>query len=71
MDNTGTNNCWLEQAVEDELHFLFNCTVYTQERQEFFDYSKQVNKNFPYLTDIDKWRFMSLSNDKHLNDLLA
>ena len=68
--------CWFcseEQAVdsEDELHFLFNCSLYTQERQEFFNYSKQVNKSFPYLTDIDKWRFISLSNDKHLIYLLS
>ena len=36
--------CWFctkEQAVEDKLHFLFNCSLYTQERQEFFDYSNK------------------------------
>ena len=66
--------CWFcseEQAIEDEVHFLFSCSLYTQERQEFFDYSKQINKSFPYLTDIDKWRFMSRSNDKHLIYLLS
>ena len=38
--------CWFcseEQAVEDELHFLLKCSLYTQERQEFFDYSTKAS----------------------------
>ena len=66
--------CWFcseEQAIEDEVHFLFSCSLYTQERQEFLDYCKQINKSFPYLTDIDKWRFMSRCNDKYLIYLIS
>ena len=61
----------LNQIVEDKLHFLFNCRLYTQERQEFTDFSKQLNKSFPYLTDIDKWRFITLSNNKQLIYLIC
>ena len=63
--------CPEELIVEDELHFLFNCRLYIQERQEFMDYSKQLNKSFPYLTDKDKWRIISLSNNKQLIYLIC
>ena len=54
--------CWFcteEPIVEDELHFLFNCHSYAQERQEFTEHCKLLNKAFHYLTNIDKWKFIS------------
>lgn len=61
--------CWFctdQQTVEDELHFLFDCGLYTQERQEFIEYCKLMNKAFSFLTNIDKWKFISNTNNKQL-----
>ena len=61
--------CWFfadEPTIEDELHFMFNCCLYTQERQEFIEHCKPLNQALPNLTNIDKWEFISHTNNKQL-----
>ena len=55
--------CWFcmgdsVNEIEDELHFLFNCRLYDQERLQLFAKCEQVNKSFWF---FDKWNFISIS----------
>ena len=52
--------------IEDELHFLFNCRLYDRESLQLFAKCEQVNKSFQFLTDIDKWNFISQTDNKQL-----
>ena len=47
--------------IEDELHFLFNCRLYDQERLQLFAKCEQVNKSFQF-----KWNFISQTDNKQL-----
>ena len=47
-------------SVEDELHFLFHCTLYEEERVNF--YSNIDNRAFIHMADIDKLEY--LCNEK-------
>jgi hypothetical protein len=45
--------------VEDELHFLFECSLYIKERCLFVNEIQILCSNFPYLNNSDKlyWLF--------------
>jgi len=64
-------NC--PDKVEDELHFLFNCLA-NQTSNEFTNlitYILSLNSTFNDLPDIDKWIFISQSEDQNMYYLLG
>ena len=44
--------------VEDEIHFLFVCNKYTEQRDIFFNKCINVNPNFINMSHLDKLRFV-------------
>ena len=69
--------CWFCQnsLVEDECHFLFDCSLYdtTQEKSALLNYCSLLNPAFPHLNNVDKWRFISESaaTDMHLTYIFS
>ena len=69
--------CWFCQnsLVEDECHFLFDCSLYdtTQEKSALLNYCSLLNPAFPHLNNVDKWRFISESaaTDTHLTYIFS
>ena len=63
-------SCWFRDndSIEDELHFLFKCKLYTslQELQELTTHCCLLNPSFMHLSDLDKWKFISSCNDNKL-----
>ena len=66
--------CWFCQnsLVEDECHFLFDCSLYDtmQEKSALLNYCSLLNPAFP---NVDKWRFISESaaTDTHLTYIFS
>ena len=54
--------CNLDQ-IEDENHFLFNCSHYSQFRAPFLRKCSEIDENFEQLDGIEKFRFV-LSNEQ-------
>jgi hypothetical protein len=52
-------------CIEDEYHFLTECQLYTQERQNFFHEISLLNKNFTLLSKGDKF-FWLMTNENNL-----
>ena len=62
----------IKWKIEDELHFLFNCSAY-QTSNEFINlitYVLMLNGTFNDFSDINKWIFISLSENQNMNYLL-
>ena len=57
-------SCWFcdDDSIEDELHFLFKCKLYTS-LQELTTHCCLLNPSFMHLSDLDKWKFISSCND--------
>jgi hypothetical protein len=57
--------CWFctNQFVEDELHFLFDCELYKliPEKDKLMEHCKSLNRSFPFMSNLDKWKFISSS----------
>ena len=49
--------CELNQ-VEDEFHFLCNCTLYKELRKTLYDKAEQDNAEFAQLSDMSKFIFL-------------
>ena len=58
-------HCWFctNQLVEDELHFLFDCELYKliPEKAKLMECFTSFNASFPFLSNLDKWKFISSS----------
>jgi hypothetical protein len=52
-----------QNCIEDEYHFLTECQLYTQERQNFFHYISLLNKNFILLSKGDKFFWLITKED--------
>ena len=48
--------------IEDELHFLFHCAQYAQERNQFMQKMSDSNNNFTTETDINKLNIIMENN---------
>ena len=66
--------CWFCQngSVEDKFHFLFDCNLYStlEEKSALISYCLLFNPAFTNLTNVDKWRFISLT-DSHLTYIFS
>lgn len=51
-----------QNNIEDELHFLFQCDLYTQERTQFMQKMSDSNANFSTEADINKLRIIMENN---------
>jgi len=49
-------------SVEDESHFVFDCTVYSSQRSYFFDLIEIEHPGFALKTVSDKWRCLMSQN---------
>ena len=56
-------------AIENEFHFLTQCSWYNKERVKLFEKVRNFNCNFVLLNDIDKAIWLLLQ--EHLDSLLA
>ena len=56
-------------TIENEFHFLSQCSFYKDERTELFNKKKNSNGNFVFLNNIDKARLLLLQ--EHQEILLA
>ena len=54
-------NCSLGK-IEDELHFLLECPMYSSERDTLFQYISQSNQHFAQYNDVQKFTWL-MSND--------
>ena len=53
-------------AIENEFHFLFNCSFYNAERRELFYKINKFNANYTYLNIIDKARWVLLQENQEI-----
>ena len=53
----------IAQKIEDEYHFLFQCSHYDHLRGPFLDKCTEVDESFVIYDDIEQFRFV-LSNEK-------
>jgi len=55
-------------SVEDEFHFLFDCNLYStpEEKSALMSYCLLLNPAFTNITNVEKWRCISLTTDSHL-----
>ena len=51
-----------DDKVEDELHVIIDCPMYTGLRKELFTQSQYLLEQFDTLTDIDKMRYLFTNN---------
>ena len=62
--------CWFctNQLVEDELHFLFDCDLYKlmPEKDKLMEHCKNLNRAFPFMSNLDKWNYISSSEQKEV-----
>ena len=70
---TNCTPCRSDSPVEDKTHFLFNCQLYVQmqEFKDVMDYCSTLNSAFAYLSNVDKWRFISAAMDNKLTSYIA
>ena len=66
-DNRICSNC-NSGEVEDELHFLINCTQYSKHRNTLYSNVRDGINNFDNLNDYDK--FISLMSSQDFDVLL-
>ena len=50
-------------VIEDEVHFLTQCTHYVQLRKALFEYVSNYSCHFIDLSDVDKMIFLLSSED--------
>ena len=53
-------------AIENEFHFIINCSFYNAERSELFYKIKKFNVNYTYLNIIDKARWVLLQENQEI-----
>ena len=53
--------------IEDEFHYIFNYSFYSELRAPFFERCKIINPEFDTLDEIEKFRFV-LSDEEITND---
>lgn len=63
-------NCNLN-LLENEIHFLTQCTLYDSERAEFYKKVSDFNTNFALLNDDDKAMWLLLQENKDILSGLA
>ena len=51
-------------TVEDEFHFVMCCPSYNSQRMEFFDWVKNIYKNFSTLDDRNKFIWLMSNEDQ-------
>ena len=61
--------CTLDE-VEDEQHFLCQCTAYDNIRKEFYDYVQSINDNFIIMNDDEKFMHLMANCQKQLGKFL-
>ena len=57
--------------VEDEIHFMFHCTKYMAERENFVRFINSINDNFSNLSDKDKLIWLMNNEDKDVIKVLS
>ena len=57
----------IEKYIEDEFHFVFKCSFYSELRAPFFEQCLNINPEFENLDEIERFRFV-LSNEDITND---
>ena len=53
-------------TIENEFHFLSQCSFYKDERTELFNKIKNANGNFVFLNNIDKARWLLLQANQEI-----
>ena len=56
--------------VEDEMHFIFECEVYCESRNNMFAKAELENDNFTSLNDVEKLEYLMVSECKLLSEYL-
>ena len=51
-------------SIEDEYHFLFNCTLYNKERESLFEYIIKDNESFVFLDYSEKMKYLCENNTR-------
>ena len=72
IDDTTCKHCFQNQ-VEDEMHFIFDCSFYNSERVTFCDYIRDTIPNFACLNSFDKmvWLMTCENKDKDIVNQFA
>ena len=59
------------QEVEDEFHFLLNCSLYNDERENLFNKINCLNNNFKLLSITDRGLWLLTPEDLNILEHLA
>ena len=62
--------CFLNK-VEDETHFIFDCSCYDSKRFKLFDYIKQETPNFASLKSSDKMIWLMTCENSYILNMFA
>ena len=54
IDDRTCKKCFRNQ-IEDEMHFICDCSFYNSERAKFFDYIRDTIPSFACLNSLIKW----------------
>ena len=64
--------CWFcKNTVEDEMHFLLECPLYSENRQVLLRECVTLNKSFVYFSTADKFLFLLGTKSEMLQYALA
>ena len=58
--------CYYCKCVEDEIHFLLNCPIYSDDREKLLQIVEIKNKDFDSLDNSAKFRLILENNDPHI-----
>ena len=50
--------CCTESVIEDEVHFLTKCVLYSSIRKPLYESCTELRPNFPFYTDVEKFKFI-------------
>ena len=53
-------------CIENEIHFLSQCSLYQAERNKFYDQIYHIDNNFMLLDDNDKAKWLLSQEDKNI-----
>ena len=70
VDDRTCNKCFQNQ-VEDEMHFICNCSFYNSERVKFFDYIRDTVPIFACLNSFDKMVWLMACENKDFVNIFA
>ena len=59
------SNLWKQWCIEDELHFLFTCSAYVDERHKFMSAIDDRNRDTSGMKNIELLKY-SCINEPHL-----